>query len=159
MVKYHYEKPPKLLPSLRDILRMESVYGQQQQQQQQDLHCVKSEVLTDDEDEIVKNCDGDGDTDGGEVVFSGCYEMNGNGSCSGESVVNGVLKTEGGDVFNGIDVIKKEVFLPDIVTDVSGEGKMDDGWCMGCKKCVVVLKVFFLFDFCLILVKKLLSES
>lgn len=145
MVKYHYEKPAKLLPSLRDVLRVESVYGQQQQQQQQPT--VKSEVMTDDEDEL-RNCDGGDD---GEVLYGGCYEMNGNGSV-GEGVVNGVLKTDG-EVFNGLDVVKKEVFLPDIVTDVSGEGKeimvgMWNGWCMGLKTyCFFLCWRFFYIKF------------
>lgn len=119
MVKYHYEKPAKLLPSLRDVLRIESIYGQQQQQQQYQQQTVKSEIMTDDEDE-TRNCENGDETD---VLFSGCYEMNGNGSSS-ESVFNGVVKTEG-EVFNGVDAVKKEVFLPDVVTDVSSEGKVD----------------------------------
>lgn len=141
MVKYHYEKPVKLLPSLRDVLRVENFYGQYQQQQE----LVKTEVMTDDEDELRNNCENGDDTD---VLFSGCYEMNGNGNSNSESVVNGILKTEG-DVFNGVDTVKKEVFLPDIVTDVSGEGKLPV-WCVGCIFLVFIVAGFIIKRFYLI---------
>lgn len=109
MVKYHYEKPAKLLPSLRDVLRVESVYGRE---------TIKSEIMSDGEDDVkINNCD---DMD--------VFEMNGNGNMS-ENVVNGVCKLEG-DVFNGIDAMKKEIFLPDIVADLTGEGKLvQQQWC------------------------------
>lgn len=92
MVRYHYQKPAKLLPSLRDVFRLESVCG----------GSIKSENVDEEEDSEV----------------SGRPECNG----EAEEVANGAVKTEG-EVFNGVDGVKKEVFLPDVVSDVSGEGE------------------------------------
>lgn len=63
MVKYHYKKPVQLLPSLKDVLRIETVYRKKRLKEQLDnsegnidLDCQQSETETTQSDEI-QTCD------------------------------------------------------------------------------------------------------
>lgn len=156
MVRDHYRKPVRLLPSLRDVLRaftgVEIVNDE-----------IKTEMIDDEADDLDKNAflgELTQDVQSGcnnnalEVDKSNGLKMNGEkeGSCNngslnspkndfeiksffGESAgkeefqTNGVFKTEN-DVFNGANSegIKKEC-LPDIVSDITVEGEFLTNFC------------------------------
>lgn len=63
MVKYHYKKPVQLLPSLKDVLRIETVYRKKRIKEQLDysegnidLDCQQTETETTQSDES-QTCD------------------------------------------------------------------------------------------------------
>lgn len=150
MVRDHYKRPVKLLPSLRDVLRVlngvEIVNDEIKTEIIEDeaQECDKSEFWGDLTQDIQNNCN----NNALEVDKSTVLKLNGekenscnNGSLSSsksdfemtnfnvenagkeEFQTNGVFKMEN-EVLNGTvsDGIKKE-YLPDIVSDITVEGE------------------------------------
>jgi hypothetical protein len=134
MVKFHYQKPVKLLPSLRDVLRLETVLCREQiNGEVEALKCEEnSEVQTGSNNNNSCNgpedqtCDKSSD----ENTQKDERENKGNSSSTQNDLKedftcrNGCIKNE---MVNGASVEQKDnnLFLPDVVSDITSEVEVE----------------------------------
>lgn len=122
MVKYHYQKPVQLLPSLKDVLRLEYVLNREKINGEVDVLKIEesnqvqsesSSLCNGSEDQICDKSSSDDNTQREEDVDEGCKEdfMHRNG-CIKSEVVNGATIDQ-----------KDNNFLPDVVSDITSEGE------------------------------------
>lgn len=130
MVKDHYKKPVQLLPSLRDVLRLETVLKRDDKNISQ-VDIVKTEEIDEQvQTSVDKNSNGNNYCNGPDSKIDCDRKLDRN---TQESVdeddtkndfihKNGCIKNE---FINGVAVDQKDnVFLPDVISDISSEGKI-----------------------------------
>ncbi|RZC40543.1 PHD finger protein 12 [Asbolus verrucosus] len=125
MVKFHYQKPVKLLPSLKDILRLESVINRErdnasdgfkrEEEVQSSYNSHLNVTCNGPED---RNCDDDNTQNNVENVRSSDSEGEKDFTCK-----NGCIKSE---MVNGTQLEQKDnIYLPDVVSDITSEVELE----------------------------------
>lgn len=139
MVKFHYRKPVKLLPSLRDVLRLEYVLKNVEKSDENEVEIDRIEVQSEDvallenlsSGGLLNNCDSN-------VSLSGVNDTQQNGeddSCGSVKQIDSLDDCHKNDddtdysCFNGcvnnvlVNGGDADVKLPDVISDITSEGK------------------------------------
>ncbi|XP_044260481.1 PHD finger protein 12 [Tribolium madens] len=114
MVKYHYRKPVNLLPSLKDVLRLESVLSRE-------MDVVKCEEVVQSTNSL---CNGPEDQTCDKKTDENTQKVEGEDDNKEDfSCRNGCIKNE---VINGATLDQKDnIFLPDVVSDITNEVEVE----------------------------------